>query len=378
MPKLLYITTQDKFFLSHIKERAVYARSKGFTVYVAAQRTSDEYVRRIKSLGFQFFDTQIERQEINPISIFKSIYKLLTIYKSIKPDIVHQLGAKAIILGTFARLLAGLDGSTGIINAPIGMGYIFASRDLKAALLRPLVQKLYELTLNPKKSEVIFENHEDLNFFVNMGALNANFAHCIYGAGVDTKVYVPSEAKNNVFTVVMASRLIKEKGVFEFYKAAKYLKENNIKIRMQLIGVPDYGNPSSLTKEEFDTIASDGAVECLGYREDVAEILKKAHVCCLPSYYREGLPRCLIEGASCGLAIVTTDTIGCRETVIDKQNGYLILPKSIKSLVTAIENLAKDSEKVKKMGVESRKLALAKFDTELICSKTYAVYLKFL
>ena len=373
--KILYITTQDKFFLSHLKDRAIYASKHGFMVFVAAQKTDENFVREINELGFDFFDTGIERQALNPIAQLKALIRLREIINIIKPDISHHLGAKSIIYGTIAHKLSTISNVGSIINAPIGLGYVFAAKELKAKILKPLVSLLYQLTLNPLNSYVIFENTDDLNYFADRGALDLKRAVCIYGAGVDTELFSPSvsNAKNEICTVVMASRLIKEKGVFDFIRAAEILTENSVPVRMQLVGEPDYGNPNSLTKQQFEDLKNNTAIECLGYRADMSCILKKAHICCLPSFYREGLPRFLIEGVCSGLAIVTTDTVGCREVVVDK-NGFLIKPHDVNSLVNAIKTLVDNPTLTMEMGNRSRNLALKFFDKNLICQQTLDVY----
>lgn len=373
MPKLLYLTTQDKFFLSHIKDRALYAKKCGFSVSVAAQKTDEIYAKQIRELGFAFYDTAIERQSINPISQVKALVRIVKIFRSVNPDISHHLGAKSIIFGTLAKRFAHLNKEVALVNAPIGLGYVYAARDVRAQILRPIVSLLYRLTLNPKNSHVIVENPDDLDYFVKMGAVARNQGTCIYGAGVDTKLFSPSKEKNKICTVVMASRLIQEKGVFEFYQAAKILRSRGLPVRMQLVGEPDYGNPHTLTEEQFARMNQCDAIECLGYRNNIEDILKKAHICCLPSFYREGLPRFLIEGTCCGLAIVTTDTVGCREAVANG-NGYLISPKSVNDLTEAIAELVLRPKLCDEMGEKSRELALKYFDTEIICQQTVKIY----
>ena len=373
MPKLLFLTTQDKFFLSHLKERAIYARDNGFRVVVAAQKTNEQFVKEIERLGFIFFDTKIERQSLNLLTQFAAIGRLVKIYKHVKPDISHHLGAKAIIFGTIANKIAKLHSGSCIVNAPIGLGYVYAAHDMKALFLKPFVQFLYKLTLNPDNSRVIFENPDDLNFFAKIGALNRNKSICIYGAGVDTKLFCPSNEKNEVCTVVMASRLIKEKGVFDFIRAANILRARSIPVRMQLVGEPDYGNPNSLTLQQFELLKKMDSIECLGFRGDVNSVLKKAHICCLPSFYREGLPRFLIEGACSGLAIITTNTVGCREVVVNK-NGFLIQPHSVDELVDKITLLVNNPTLRMEMGKRSRAIALKRFDSRLVCQQTIEIY----
>lgn len=370
--KILIITTQDVFFLSHIEERARYFKARGCEIAVAAQQTSSELVNQIRSKGYHFYDTKIERKSINPISQCKGLIRLLRINLQFKPDVVYNLGAKAIFYGTLTSRI--INKKVGILNAPIGLGYVYASDNLRAKLLKPVVFLLYRYFLNPKKSRVIIENFDDINYFVRNKCLDPKDAFCILGAGVDTNHFhpLPLAKRNANLTVVMASRLIKEKGVMDYVKAAQKLYENQIPVRMQLVGKPDYGNPSSVTEDEFKQIKECPYIEYLGYQNDIAPILQSAHVCCLPSYYREGLPRVLIEGASSGLAILTTDTIGCRE-VIREENGYLIQVHDIEMLVSNITYLAQHITELEYMCAKSREVALKYFDTTIICKRTYEI-----
>lgn len=370
--KILIITTQDCFFLSHVKERANYFRSQGYVVGVAAQKTSEIFVQQINQLGFVFFDTSLERQSINPLSQIWSLILLLRIQYQFKPDISYHLGAKAIFYGTATARLC--NSKVGIINAPIGLGYVFASKSLKARVLQPIVLWLYKLFLNPSNSRVIVENLDDINFFINKGFLNPKDAFCVLGAGVNTSFFKPISfhEKNDICTVVMAARLIKEKGVLDFVEAANRLYKNKVRVRMQLIGEPDYGNPSSITEAEFEKIKCNPALECLGFQPNVQPFFQKAHICCLPSFYREGLPRVLVEAVSSGLAIITTDTIGCKEVIRDN-NGFLIPPHNVDHLVRSITFLVNHPLELRTMGKKSREIALRYFDTELICKKTFDI-----
>lgn len=370
--RILIFTTQDLFFLSHVCERATYFKEQGCIVAVAAQKTSDSYVKKIEDLGFHFFDTKIERQSINLFSHLIATWRLIDFTIKFKPDVFYNLGAKPIFLGSFIARLFGK--RIGILNAPIGLGFVFASNSTKARLLRPIVLFLYKMFLNPSHSRVIVENFDDINFFIKLKAVKPQNVYCILGAGVNTSKYspIPYSYRNPTCTVVMASRLIKEKGVEDFFQVAKMLYEKKIPIKMQLIGAPDFGNPSSISKEFFDSLKMHPSIECLGYQSDIVPFLQKAHICCLPSYYREGLPRILIEAASCGLAILTTDTIGCKE-VLRNNNGFLFKPHDTKKLYELILRLSKNIDERESLGQNSRNAALQFFDTKLINERTYNV-----
>ena len=367
--KLLILTTQDRFFLSHLLERAQYIQDKGWEVIVATEKTSDDYFRRIQQFGFKVYDTQIKRKSINPFSQLQDIITLSKIYKHEKPDVCWHLGAKYIFWGTIAvRIFIP---HVKIINSPIGLGFIYVSKSVKARLLRPLVTLLYKVLLNPKNSFVIVENHDDIEFFVKINAVKEASVVLIPGAGINTRTFTPSKTKEKICQVVMLSRLIREKGVYEYIRAAKILHEEKVPVQMILVGEPDYGSPSSVTESEYKVLQQCDFIKCLGYQKNVLGILQSSHVCCLPSY-REGLPRALIEATSCGLPVITTDAVGCRDIVIN-ENGLLIKVGDIGELCNAIRFMVENPAERKKMGDKSRELAINRFDSEKICAQTYEV-----
>lgn len=372
--KLLVLTTQDSFFLTHIIDRADYFQEKGWQVAVAVQVTDASLVGLIKKQGFLVFDTRIERQSTNLLKELLVLFRLLKFYFTFKPDLVWHLGAKSIAYGTLSALLLRVRQSVGIINAPIGLGFVYASDSFKAKVLRPILNLLYKFFLNPKHSRVIIENYDDIRLFVRRKYLNRKDAFCILGAGVDTDKFSPGEEKKNECTVVMASQLIKEKGVWDFVKAAEVLKKLNVPVKMQLVGSPDYGNPSSISEKDFEALKKNPNIDCLGYRQDMENVLKQADVFCLPSFYREGLPRALVEASSCGLALLTTNVVGCKEAVREN-NGFLFQPHDVDRLVYLIKYLVEHPEERVTMGQQSRKVALSYFDTKKICKRTYDIFL---
>lgn len=371
--RLLIFTTQDKFFLSHIVERAQYFQKKGWEVALIVQVTSTTLKNKIEQKGFKVFDSKIIRGSVNPFVEFFALVRLFSIYFRFSPDLVWHLGAKPIAYGTIVARVLRLLKPVGVINAPIGLGYVYASDSMRAKILRPVVDLLYKISLNPRFSRVIVENWDDINSFVRKGFLNRKDAFCILGAGVDTSVFIPLSKVDKICIVVMAARLINEKGVWDFVKAAELLQERQIAVRMILVGEPDHGNPSSITKSDFERIKKNSAVECWGFQTNMNKILGKADIFCLPSFYREGLPRALVEASSCGLVLLTTDTVGCRETVRGN-NGFLFQPHDVNRLVFLITYLVNHPEERIKMGQNSRKVALQFFDKNKICVRTNEVF----
>lgn len=374
--RLLVLTTQDRFFLTHIKDRALYFLQNGWLVGVAVQCTDQTLCEKIRALGFELFDTKIERQSINLFSELGSLFRIFCIYQKFNPDVVWHLGAKAIAYGTISAKLLRFRKTVGIVNAPIGLGYVFASQDLKARCLKPFLFCTYRFLLNPSNSKVIVENNDDIQTFIQWGALREEDAFCILGAGVDTKAFSPSNIENPFLTVMMASRLIREKGVWDFVRVAEILKRDKVPVRMVLVGEPDFGNPSSITRKEFRDIKNNPAIECWGFCEDMGQTLNKADVFCLPSFYREGLPRVLVEAASCGLVILTTDTVGCRE-VVRGNNGFLFKPHDCDGMANAICWLVKNASERKQMGLASRQIALKDFDSRIVIRETADVFNSF-
>ena len=362
---------QDRFFLSHVKDRAEFFAHKGFNVYVLGKKTEEQYVERIEALGFKFYDTKIQRDAISPFAALRNFLDIVSIYRSIRPDVVFHLGAKSIFLGTLAAKM--LHGSVAILNAPIGLGHVFICRTIKAKILRTIVIFLYKLLLNPENSKVIVENEDDIRFFLNLKAAKKEDIHLIPGAGINTEVYVPNEKAihNEICTVIMVARLIKEKGVHEFIAVAEKSYKENLPLKFLLVGSPDFSNPSSLTEQEYQNLKKNPAVECIGFTENVLPLLQQSDIACLPSY-REGLPRSLIEACSCGLPIVTTDTVGCREIVINN-NGLIVPVANKEALFNAIKTLAFSEKIRKRMGVNSRSLAVKRFETNKISEQTYQI-----
>ena len=231
-----------------------------------------------------------------------------------------------------------------------------------------MILVLYWFFLNPRGSYVIGENVEDVKMFERIKALRKNDVILVPGAGVNISKFSPGslDEKEQIVTVVMCSRLLKTKGVLVFLEAAEILKKRNVSIQMWLVGGIDKGNPDSLSLGELERWKAKGSVKIFGHVSDVSPILRRAHIFALPSGYREGLPKALLEGAASGLAIVTTDTIGCRETVTG-HNGILLKQSSPQCLADALEELSKSSI-LEEMGKRSRELACLKFN-EIIVDK---------
>jgi len=365
---LVYVITEDWFFASHFLDRAKAAVDKGYKVSVITR--CRETAREFRQYGLAPINIEFSRRGLNPITELITIFRLRTILKRIKPDIVHNVALKPVVLGSLAAQFAGVQ---NIVNAPVGMGYVFTSEENRARILRPVVNALIRYSLGRQVRRVIIENNDDFNNLVASGFAKKDSIALIKGAGVDTKKFDYKPEPDGQVRVIMVSRLLRDKGVQEFIDAAKLVKARESTVQFVLVGDVDEGNPTSLTADQLTDLRKSRDVTWLGARTDIAELLAASHVACLPSY-REGLPKSLIEAASAGRPIVTTDVPGCREVVTHMVNGLLIQPRDVTALATAIEKLVNDPQLRQSMGKENRQKAESEYANEMIIAQTHGVY----
>ena len=372
--KIIFNITEDWFFLSHFLSRALSAKRNGFEIYVCCNETNKKNV--IESYGIKFIRLPYKRASINPLYETYILIRLIFIIINVRPDLVHNVALKPIIQGSIASKLLNVN---SVVNAPVGMGYIFTSNSLKARLLKPILIFLLRIFLiahsgKSKRSKVIFENIDDLNYFKSLKAVDSNYACVISGAGVEVdKTFLEKKRKNKIPKVVLIARMLKDKGIYEFFEAFQLLKNKKIKCQFVLVGDVDPSNPSSIKRSTLEKWKNEKSIEWLGWIDNIEKVLLKTDILCLPSY-REGLPKSLVEGAAAGLPLVSTDTVGCREVVIDGHNGFLVPIKDSKALADAIEKLIIDNSLRKSMGKKSFKMASSKFSSSKINSLTLKVY----
>ena len=372
--KIIFNLTEDWFFASHFLGRAVEARKSGYEVYISCNETNKR--KLIENNKIKFLSLALDRRSINPIGEFITLLKYCLLFYKIKPDIVHNVGSKPIIYGSIAAKILNIK---SVINAPIGMGFAFSSDSFKAKFLKIILIFLLRQTLNKhygngKKNRVIFENSDDMNFFIRKKIVNKSDARLIRGAGVEIDNQFEEKKKiNKTITISLVARMLRDKGIFEFVEAATILKKKNIKSRFLLVGDIDPKNPTSIQTNTLKIWNEKGIIEWLGWIDDIKNILFETDILCLPSY-REGLPKSLLEGAAIGLPLVTTNTVGCREVVVDGLNGYLVPVKDSVNLALAFEKLIRDKDLREKMGKESFKLVKSKFSSKIINSQTISLY----
>ena len=368
-PKLLFFITEDWVFCTHRLPLAVAARDAGFDVTLVTNVSTHAEV--IRKAGIKLIPLNLERGSMNPLKGLSVIARLNKIYRQEKPDIVHHVAIKPILYGSIAARLAGIG---NVVNALTGMGYIFTSDHLKPRLMRPLVNFAFRLLLNGKKSRLIMQNQDDCTTLVDSRIVNISKTRLIRGAGVNTEeFYCKPEPLVAPPMVVLPARMLKDKGVVEFVTAAEILKKRGVAARFVLVGDTDAHNHAAISVEQLAEWVADGFVEWWDRREDMPEVLANCHIVCLPSY-REGLPKTLLEAASSGRPIVTTDAIGCREVVRHGENGFLVPLHSTVELADALQCLIENPRLRRKMGLWGREIAVQEFTVEKVIAETLGIY----
>ncbi|WP_420249643.1 MULTISPECIES: glycosyltransferase family 4 protein [unclassified Maridesulfovibrio] len=335
-------------------------KAAGHDIYGIAPLDSPEVPDKLEAMGIRFIEVPIQRKGMNPIKDLTALLSLIKVLKKIKPDAILSYTIKPVIYGSVAAKLAGINNIYSMIT---GLGYAFGQTSGKRGLLLKLVKNMYRTGLACNDA-IMFQNPDDCDLFKKMGIIPNNKETVITnGSGVDLKHYASSPVPQGNPVFLCISRLLKEKGVREFAEASLRLKQKYPEAGFRLVGPHDRG-PDSIAN---DLIAKwqNGGVECTGPIDDVREELKACSVYVLPSY-REGTPRSVLEAMATGRPIVTTDTTGCRETVIEGKNGFMVPVKDISALESTMERFILQPELLQSMGTASLEYAQEKFDVNKV------------
>ena len=358
-------------------------KKNGYDVFAIAP--SGAWNKQIEASGAKYIEWQLSRSGRNPISEIRSVFKLTRILKQIKPDIVQNFHTKPNIYAPIAAKLAG----TGItVSTVTGLGYTFVEKSgLGSYLAKRLNLSMYALS-NRLADQVTFQNPDDMRLLRANGALTKTKGQFIPGgSGVDLEEYSPNtrntpESQNlrtslsissDAFVVMFVGRLQTDKGLFEFVEAANILKSRQ-DIAFIMVGAPDPGNKRSLLQSTLSKWKSEKNVIFTGRREDVPKLMAMANIIVTPTFYREGLPRTLLEGAATGLPLIGTDTPGVREAISNGVNGTLIPTRDSANLAKAIKDLANDPAKCKHYGEASLERAKNEFDHRRVIGKYMTMY----
>lgn len=336
---------------------------KGIEVHAALPdiELGSELHKKLLEKGLLLHSVDIQRTGMNPIADLRTLWQLLQLMREIRPDAVFACMIKQVIYGLMAAAIAGVPQRFALIT---GLGYAFQGDENQRGLLRRLAQGLYSMSLRGAK-KVFFQNPDDLKLFYETGILKPNASSCVVnGSGVNMNHYALTPLPKGAARFLLVARLIGDKGIREYAAAAKIVKSHYPKAHFALVGWIDE-NPSAIKKEELDAWIADGNIEYLGRLADVRPAIAQSSVFVLPSY-REGTPRSVLEAMSMGRAIITTDAPGCRETVVNEDNGFLVPVGSVDELAAAMEKFLKNTQLVEKMGQRSYEIVAEKYDVHKV------------
>ena len=348
--KLLFVCNDDWFFLSHRIEIAKEAIKNGYKVYLAAKLSDSQ--KEIRELGIILMEINIDRSKSNLFGSIILFWQILSLMYEVKPNIIHAITIKPVIFGGIA---AKIYNKASFVASISGLGYFFISEKIQDRILKLLLKFLYKFALSHNSLKIIFQNSNDLNFLSKVCNLNSNDIVLIKGSGVDLNFFKPHKHLSKNINILFASRLLKSKGVLEFYRSALQLKSK--KYQFLLAGKIDNDGPDRISLKQINSWEKEGIIKYLG---DVKN--------------GEGLPRILIEAAACGKPIITTDHPGCRDAVEENISGLLIPIKNSEALSFAIKKLMNSHALRKSMGHASREFAIRNFDINFVVKKHIQIY----
>jgi glycosyltransferase involved in cell wall biosynthesis len=316
----------------------------------------------------------VNRSSAGPINLIKLFVTLLYLFWKLRPDVLHLVTIKPVLVGGAAARLSPV---RGVVFAVSGLGHVFIASSLSGKLRQNIVKAWYRFVLGCRNMRIIFQNPDDRDTLMAATGLLNSKVEMIRGSGVDLTQYTVAAEATGVPMVLFPARLLADKGVFEFVSAARLLRAKGLAARFVLAGLVDTANPTSVSQGDLDAWLAEGVVEHWGYRSDMPQVLASTSIVVLPSY-REGMPKALLEAAACGRVVVTTDVPGCRDAIEPGVTGVLVPVREVESLANTIELLLTHPEQRKTMGIAGRRLAEQEFDVHAVVDKHLAIYQRLL
>lgn len=368
MARIVLFVNIPRFFLTHRLPLALAARDAGHEVHVATADDGSEHLSAIRASGLPLYPLPLAQHGLAPLGEAATVRAAYRLYSALRPDLVHHVGVKAALYGGLAARAAGVP---AVVCALSGLGAAFTDERRLLRVLRPLVSAGLWYALAPPNVRVVFQNPENRDFFVARRIVPPERCRIIRGSGVDVDAYVPSPEEAGPPVVLFAGRTLWSKGVGDFVRAAEALRGS---ARFAIAALEEPRNPDAVPPETLRAWHEAGLVEWWGAQANMAAVLRRVHVACLPTRYGEGVPKFLIEAAACGRPLVASDAPGCREIVRSGDNGYLIAPGDDPGLVAALRRLIDDAELRRAMGARGRRIAQAGFSLERVNRETLAIY----
>ena len=365
-PTLVYLVTEDWYFLSHRLPMALAAQRAGYEVHVATHVVSDGPA--IKSYGFQLHPLNWRRGSTNPLAVLAIIREVRSLYRHLSPDLVHHVALEPAIIGSLASV--GLN--MVCLNALAGLGFVFTSRTFRARSAAAVIRTIVRNLMNRPRHAVLVQNDDDRTVMERLGVRKAQI-FLIPGSGVDAEALIPLPEPPEPITMAFVGRLLDDKGIRTLVSAHEILARRGQSLRLLIAGEPDPANPVSIPPEEIAAWARRPGIEVLGHVDDIREVWRRAHIAVLPSR-REGLPKSLLEAAACGRPMVAADVPGCREIARQGDNALLVPADDPRTLADALDRLAQDADLRKRFGAAGRHLVEAEFSAARIGQETVALY----
>ena len=367
--KLFIVVNQDWFFLSHRLPIGVAAKEAGWDVTVVSEDTGES--GKIVEAGLKAVNLPINKSGTNIKDELKTLSFLYDLFRREKPDVVHLVGLKTILWGSIACRIASVK---AMVSAVCGLGVLFDEKHAKSLMSR-MILKVLKFTHKGKGVRVVFQNNDDKQLFLDQGIIAEN--RCVFtnGSGVDLAKYeFTREPEGKCIKVIFTARMVEDKGTLVLIEAAKKLELSyRNRVKFLLCGGLD-SNPNGITKEQLESLCDGDYIQWLGYRKDVLDLLKASHIMAFPSWYREGLPKSIIEAEAIGRPVVTTNSVGCRDTVIDGYNGLIVQPKDAEGLAEALKKLIDDAALRQTMGRNARQFAMERFSIGDVVSAHLKMY----
>lgn len=367
---LLMVVNEDRFFLSHRKNIAIAAQREGYDVKIVCKDTGQR--KDVEELGLEMIELPVNPTGSNPLEEIHTFLFLFKLYRKLKPDIVHHVGLKCILWGGLAARLTNIK---GVVNAVSGLGVLFS--DDGYGFVTRMAIRVMRYSSNRENVVQIFQNQEDMKMFQDLRIASKEQCEFIKGSGVDLVQYAYTPEPSTLpLMVILSARMVREKGIVTLIKAAEILRdEMQGKVVFTLCGGLS-NNPKGIKEHELRQWCDGQYIQWLGFRNDMEQLLKQSHIVVLPSYYREGVPKSLIEANAIGRPIITTCSYGCKDTVDDGENGFLIPPKDEAALAEKLRILIKDPQLRERMGRKGRQKAEREFSIDRVIDHHLEIYRK--
>ena len=340
----------------------------GYSVHLIT--TDDEQSRKLVELGCVLHAIRFSRNGISPLADIRAFWTLYRLYRNYKPILSHHFNAKPVLLGTMAARLA-LRSKVGIVNSITGLGYAFT----RGGPDKWLASIGYRLLMN-RSDRVIFENPDDRDLFINSGWIDPKRAVLIVSSGVDLAKFQfrETESEPDRLSVMTACRLIGQKGISDFIKAARIVKAVHPTVSFSIAGEPEPDHPDAMSDQILDEALAEGILDSVGYEDNMSARLKTIDIFVFASYYREGVPRVVLEASATGLPVIGYQVPGTREAIIDGVTGFLVPVRNVAVLAGKVNYLVENPDARKKMGRQGRTMIEAEFDLVDITEKQIDVY----